>query len=69
MFWLYLLVALLWGWFSVVVQVQLEPTSDSRKLQVGFAVNAVLCPLMILFAIYKHLSGKYFVKLSEEKTS
>lgn len=61
MFWLYLIVALLWGWFGTVVQVQLEPTTDSRKLQVGFAINALLCPLSILWAIYKHLSGKYVV--------
>ena len=68
MFWLYLVTALLWGWFSTVIQVQLHPTTDSRKLQVGFAINTLLCPLSILLAIYRHLSGKYVVKLSEEKT-
>jgi hypothetical protein len=65
MFWLYLIVALLWGWLSVVVQVQLEPTTDSRKLQVGFAINTLLCPLSILFAIYRHLSGHYVVTRAE----
>ena len=62
MFWLYLVTALLWGWFSTVIQVQLHPTTDSRKLQVGFAINALGCPLSMLWAIYKHLSGKYVVK-------